>query len=200
MNPPRLCSVEGCIKKPRAKGLCVMHYARKARGFPEGYVPASMRTCKVVNCESPQKCRGYCGFHYMRKRRGQALHAPRREDLPKRVCSVEGCDEKHNAKGYCHRHYQRTLYSVDFDLPYNAKRPRQTLCSIEGCERVSVAKCLCNLHYIRMRRGQDMNKPPARLQDIHMCQMSNCRREVRSRGVCEYHERVIFRHGPYMLT
>lgn len=73
--PDRTCSVDGCERKPLAKGLCKAHYERQRRnGTPGGAVgpPRFYRpvpACSVEGCDRPHKTNGYCGMHYQRWRK-----------------------------------------------------------------------------------------------------------------------------------
>lgn len=69
------CSVEGCDRKPLAKGLCKAHYERNRRnGTPGGAIGRArvirpQRSCTVEGCERPHKTHGYCAMHYQRWRK-----------------------------------------------------------------------------------------------------------------------------------
>lgn len=56
-----LCTVDGCEKKERARGLCRKHYLEaKNRGdFPS-------KICSVEGCDRPVEAKGYCSKHYKR--------------------------------------------------------------------------------------------------------------------------------------
>lgn len=72
----RLCKVEGCGRKHKAKGKCSMHYVRVQRGHPiEGKPP---RTCKVEGCDDAHFGKGWCSKHYTRAARGQSFDMPDR--------------------------------------------------------------------------------------------------------------------------
>jgi hypothetical protein len=75
------CTIEGCSKKHLAKGLCQMHYGRKARQGNPSVRKVKTRTtiCSViidgVPCPDTHNSKGYCGKHYKAfKRWGDPLY------------------------------------------------------------------------------------------------------------------------------
>lgn len=109
-SPPqgRVCEIEDCEKRHKARGWCDMHYHRwQTHGdplmvLPRGRKPTcipvvgALRRCSIVDCENPHLTRGYCNPHY------QLL---RRQKQRGRVCSVPGCGGRHVARGWCQHHY-----------------------------------------------------------------------------------------------
>ena len=70
----RPCSVTGCDKPHRAKGLCVVHYNytwRKTNKDAPRREP--VRRCDFPDCGRPHYCKGYCTAHYQQHRRGYEL-------------------------------------------------------------------------------------------------------------------------------
>lgn len=71
----KICSVEGCNKEAKKKGLCYMHYSRLYRtgsvrgALPERHSPYKEEKCSVPGCENPAKTNGLCGKHEHRLRR-----------------------------------------------------------------------------------------------------------------------------------
>jgi AraC-like DNA-binding protein len=66
----RTCSVTGCHRAPRARGLCDSHYQRHRRGLP---VEAPLRSygangCSVTGCRRPHAARGLCYRHWKENR------------------------------------------------------------------------------------------------------------------------------------
>lgn len=64
MDINKVCKIEGCNKKHKARGYCSMHLSRVDRhGDPFYERPAK---CKVPGCNSKYKSNGYCKKHYSR--------------------------------------------------------------------------------------------------------------------------------------
>lgn len=74
----KVCSVRGCKKPSRSRGLCGAHYmaALRGRSFKgigpkgKGKSRAQMKlrgkkVCTVRGCQKPSRSRGLCGAHYM---------------------------------------------------------------------------------------------------------------------------------------
>ncbi len=59
----RMCSVNGCESKHRARGYCSVHYKRASK---DGEFVAFLGTCRVEGCELPRDAKGYCSKHYGR--------------------------------------------------------------------------------------------------------------------------------------
>lgn len=87
---PKVCSVDGCNKASRARGMCVMHYRRwRIHGdVTTKLVPSYVRppfvspSCSVDGCELPSTRRGWCTLHYQRWRN---QGDPEKTLLPQRV-------------------------------------------------------------------------------------------------------------------
>jgi len=73
VKPRGTCSIEGCDRAHRAKGLCSMHYYRGRR-------PEVKRRCGLDGCDKPHSAKGFCRLHYVRSSRGQDLTAPLLQD------------------------------------------------------------------------------------------------------------------------
>lgn len=64
------CSVEGCDRLRKSRGLCQTHYVRLWRSGSTG--PAEIKlaratgTCSVEECGQPAKRKGFCPLHYKR--------------------------------------------------------------------------------------------------------------------------------------
>ncbi len=107
LNPPTVCSVDGCTKPTKGFGLCTLHYQRKRKGIdfsipirPEkGLYPH----CTIEGCTKPHKGKGLCTLHLNR------LRSTGTTDDPVRVtgCLIEDCINTHYAHGYCQKHYNK---------------------------------------------------------------------------------------------
>lgn len=70
-----LCSIEGCERKRRTKGLCPAHYLRSLRGKPveapvrrKRPLSADRGPCEVSGCYRPAKGnKGICAGHLRRR-------------------------------------------------------------------------------------------------------------------------------------
>ena len=144
----RLCSVEGCGRKRKAKGLCLTHYKRMSRGqsldLPIAIQKRRKRFCDVEGCGREHESKGFCAMHYRRWKTGAPL------DGPPSLCSVEGCERKRSVKGFCRLHYGRMRSGIPLDQTIRTQGRRYEpgeLCSVEGCEQECSAKGLCVSHY-----------------------------------------------------
>jgi len=74
----KVCTVRGCHKPSRSRGLCGAHYMASLRhgefrGIgPKGKgkaraqaKPRGSKVCTVRGCQKPSRSRGLCGAHYM---------------------------------------------------------------------------------------------------------------------------------------
>jgi hypothetical protein len=57
------CTVQGCKRAYRAKGLCFFHYKKFRRGELEGR-PARYDTCSKPECKKKVVAHGLCQEHY----------------------------------------------------------------------------------------------------------------------------------------
>lgn len=98
------CSVDGCERRSKARGLCMMHYKRvRARGEvgPAGGLrQPSSRSCSESGCDRQvgrNGRHGRCQTHYAAYRRTEGA-AP---------CTVDGCDRHRVSHGLCSMHLYR---------------------------------------------------------------------------------------------
>lgn len=111
----RACSVRGCDRPYRAKGLCGTHWLRaKKYGDPlKGAAKQLPLTCEVDGCSSPTSARlnglALCNRHWQRMYKRGAVDHPKIDAGPWRTCRSEGCTAKaRSAFGdYCEKHYAR---------------------------------------------------------------------------------------------
>jgi hypothetical protein len=71
------CSVEGCGKPSRHRGLCESHYRKyRASDDFEPHIPMNQTPCSVEGCDRRVVAAGICNMHYLRLTRTGTL-APR---------------------------------------------------------------------------------------------------------------------------
>lgn len=117
------CDVDGCGRKPLARGWCSAHWQRwKKTGDPGGADIAHQHTrCQVNGCGSPNYGNGYCGPHWRRwKKYGNPTATPVRGQ--RGGCSVDGCADPHSARGYCASHYARWRRTGDAGTAFTVRR------------------------------------------------------------------------------
>ena len=160
----KACSVEGCARKHRARGLCQRHYylswkkgssppssPREPRHVPVHRKPRAFKACDVEGCPRPLVARGLCGTHYSAARASGelALLAVERPTS----CKVEGCESSFSMKlGYCNRHYIRLRRFGDANYPAkDIKKPHEParICLAENCDGVASRRGMCTRHYAR---------------------------------------------------
>ncbi len=100
------CSVEGCEKLKRCRGMCSMHYQRwRTRGDAGGAQEERRANgarvgrrvipdeCSVDGCDQPSRKRGWCASHYSQWRQtGEVKPFRRKWSEPGQVCKT--CGEK----------------------------------------------------------------------------------------------------------
>ena len=106
----KICSVEGCGKKHRAKSFCLQHYDSFHR-YGDANIPVKHYRskakkynllCSIEGCNNIHEAKSYCNLHYDRFRK----HGdPLKVRITPEKCAAEGCDKKHRCKGYCQQHY-----------------------------------------------------------------------------------------------
>ena len=117
----KICSVEGCDKKPVAKGLCYTHYGRMLR---TGSTELKNRSvCKFCGGEVHHK--QMCEHHYNLW-------------LEARVCNIEGCEKRTSAKGLCSYHYSKSRKKSEV-LNDDAKKYYELL--VEEIKKLDEGKC-----------------------------------------------------------
>lgn len=83
-SPTAVCSVDGCGRKKRAKGLCGAHYRRVKEGLglqPEKPVRIWVQVkgfCRIEGCGRKHNAGGYCAAHEARIR----THGDPKSDIP----------------------------------------------------------------------------------------------------------------------
>ncbi|AFQ29913.1 hypothetical protein P4493_05310 [Bacillus thuringiensis] len=102
----KLCSVDGCKVKHRAKGYCPRHYrqARAGKEITLEYINQTGRVCSLDGRNRKHRAKGLCKLHYDNAR------YTIRPTKPIRLCTIAGCTKKHQAKGLCLNHYNQERY------------------------------------------------------------------------------------------
>ena len=155
------CSVPGCERLAKARGMCFAHDQRVRKGrslnAPLRQLPRMSEWCSVEGCGAPSRTLGLCGGHYQRQKKGDLC-----PDLPVQgrnlpdTCQEPCCTLPHDSSGFCRKHYEahRRLGTLPGD--------RQA-CSVEGCDRTALSKGLCGAHYQRLLiRGEAAADVPLR--------------------------------------
>lgn len=195
----RLCSVEGCGRKLRARGYCVSHYNR-VRSY--GSID---RPCKQ------------CG-------KGIPLdkgHVKLCDECNQ--CSVEGCTGGDISKGLCQEHYMAVRRYGSFEKPcYYCGRKipvggpiaceKCKTCKGPGCDRLVHSHGLCPAHLSRLKSTGSVNRPCLKCgEEIPIsegaarrycndeckpkCPIEGCEMPVGLHGYCTRHGQVFGKFG-----
>jgi hypothetical protein len=167
-----LCTIEGCDKVKRAKGLCSSHYNKTHPPIPKecftegcakitslGRFCNSCRNLKILNDNHRQRCsvdgcntaartKNYCATHYHRYRRTGDLLCTRRKIVNKGLkCSVNDCDTNARSMGMCKKHYARSLRNGS-PLAFKKRMPSIIpRCAHLGCKKTQFSNGLCFVHH-----------------------------------------------------
>jgi hypothetical protein len=95
--PPKTCSVDECVNKTQARGMCPKHY-QQWRAIKNGSLQCARAGCTLLAVLD-----GLCRPHYYQRRRSSELEEVRSA----RRCKVDGCERPYDANGYCNLHYNR---------------------------------------------------------------------------------------------
>jgi hypothetical protein len=190
--PKRTCSVDGCDRPHKSKGLCSPHSQRLAKtgdlqsDLPIGTRKRVLGECAIDGCDRPLLCRGWCAAHYQRwttygdPLAGGTFRKPRRK---RGKCSVPGCDWEFVTAGFCNRHYQRMRLNGTID-------PLKPTCSLEGCDTRPWREGFCRMHWTR----RDQFGDPRAMRE---CIINGCTRDAPpgKRGWCVMHYTRWAKHG-----
>lgn len=176
----KTCSVDGCERADKARGMCNMHYQRwystgDVGSVGPAYEPRTSDTCVVDLCGSPTKARNLCSMHWTRLRKTGTLDL-----VPKIIpdCSVAGCDKQSKARGFCGTHYARWQRDGDpgpaglIQAKDRKYKPRVKVvhvrppCGVGGCDRISRTSGvrtgrppLCEMHLQRFLKTGSYGPP-----------------------------------------
>ncbi len=65
----KICTVDGCERNAKTKGLCSKHYLRSITKFSQGRNTkriTGIKICIIPGCESSHESKGFCNKHYRR--------------------------------------------------------------------------------------------------------------------------------------
>lgn len=90
VNPPDICTIDGCGKPHKAKGLCIAHYDKLlVYGNPMVDLRQQKRICQIDGCDKKHLARGLCANHLSKLRKyGDPKHGVERGSGPKYYTEV----------------------------------------------------------------------------------------------------------------
>jgi 5-methylcytosine-specific restriction endonuclease McrA len=103
--PNGTCTIDGCVAKRLARGLCHTHYMRWHRtGSPltvgrSGPKPGPPSTCSIDGCCKRVKANGLCGMHAQRVLRHGSTETPQRA-APPEVKTCRQCSQTLPCEGF----------------------------------------------------------------------------------------------------
>jgi hypothetical protein len=101
-GPAKSCSVKGCKKPARAKGLCSQHYQQKR------YAQMNKKTTAKKGKKKKAAKRARPAPKKRKAKRQNPGKAPRRTA---KTCKVKGCNKKVYARGMCGQHFMAWVRS-----------------------------------------------------------------------------------------
>jgi hypothetical protein len=162
-----ICSVEGCERGAKLKGMCTAHYRRWRKGKRGAELTAPLQYhdrepaahCLVEGCERRPTSKGMCHAHYKRWLRGtlnEKLTKPvETDDHGADVCSIPGCTQKVECKGLCNAHYIRSRKGTSMLRPLTVRGAKEAKCRVPDCTSIVGKKGsfgFCSKHYRRLMR------------------------------------------------
>lgn len=81
---PKTCSIDGCGKKFRSRGLCASHYnnSRLTGQFETTPRTPTRTTCSFEGCTKKHLANGLCAAHYAQRKVGTALRPSKTLGMP----------------------------------------------------------------------------------------------------------------------
>lgn len=134
------CSIDGCLRKVRARSLCGAHYEAQRRE----------RSRAGLGGVDTRPCEG-CGKTIIRtKPRGTIRPFCSDECRPK--CSIPMCFEPARARGWCGFHYSRWHETGDASTPLTVVHHNGKTCLAANCPKQQRKRFWCSSHYGQWRR------------------------------------------------
>lgn len=113
----KVCTIEGCGQKYRARGLCATHWSRwKKYGTTDLPVRPEYDTCAADDCSDTPRSKHspWCETHYYRIRRTGTHETTRIKRAKRGICIVEDCENLDaGLAGLCAKHHSRMRRNGD---------------------------------------------------------------------------------------
>jgi hypothetical protein len=135
----RTCTIDGCNRRPVARGFCKTHYNLWHRAT----APA-LTICSAEGCARKYYSRGWCETHYGRWQKTGTAGMP---------CPTDGCrDDREPRRRYCLRHIaEMKPLRVLVQRGITRGRP----CLVDGCSQLGRSRGWCNRHYHAWKKYGD---------------------------------------------
>ena len=167
----RTCSVEGCPRPHKARGLCKHHWQQWNRQWhreheepPSGNHPRGF--CSIKDCPNPHEGHGLCSTHNWRvKQHGDPLADVPVRDLYRQGCSIPDCSKRHYSRGWCERHYQAWRAHGDPLKRINAPAGQADHYDSNGYHHISVGGRIVAEH--RWVMEQALGRPLLPGENVH---------------------------------
>lgn len=183
MSDERVCAIDGCDRKHKALGYCLLHYKRfRAHGDPGHVEPGGRKVinsgpCSIEGCELPAWTRTWCKPHYNRWRRhGDPLggkKSPRMRDAADRTCWVQNCEtERRGGSALCDYHVWTWAKYGTYDRPDMRLRDGTVRIDHHGYSRVMMrSHPMANSRgYVfahRLVMSEALGRPLLRTESVH---------------------------------